>query len=96
MIVIAVLVGLAIAYMDSRPTWDDTGVTAGAIALVACILAFASPNRPWLTALAVGAWVPIFGLAFGWSWASLFAIVVALVGAYFGASVRSVGVAAKA
>ena len=27
----ALVIGLFIAWMDTRPTWDDTGVTAGAL-----------------------------------------------------------------
>ena len=47
-------IGLLIAYVDSRPNWDDTGITA--LALFACCAVFGAlePKRCWLWALATG------------------------------------------
>src|SRR5574339_470079 len=33
LLALAVLTGLFIAFVDSRPTWDDTGITVGAMLL---------------------------------------------------------------
>jgi uncharacterized membrane-anchored protein len=52
-------VGLAIAWVDSRPTWDDAGVTAFALLLSAAVLAVIVPRRPWRWAMAVGVWIPL-------------------------------------
>ena len=30
LVIVALALGLIIAYVDSRPTWDDAGITAGA------------------------------------------------------------------
>jgi hypothetical protein len=46
----ALAAGLAIAWMDSRPTWDDTGITAAAL-FVASGLAALLGVRWWLAAL---------------------------------------------
>ncbi len=54
----AVIVGLAIAWVDSRPHWDDSGITAGALLLSAGVLGLIGPRRPWLWALGIGVWVP--------------------------------------
>jgi hypothetical protein len=51
---IAVIAGIFIAYVDSRPTWDDTGITVGFILLASGALALAGYKQPWLLALAVG------------------------------------------
>ncbi|MGC2620973.1 MAG: hypothetical protein WA414_18160 [Acidobacteriaceae bacterium] len=56
---IALLFGLAIAWMDARPHWDDTGVTVGCLVLSAGLMGLAGPRRPWLWALAIGVWVPL-------------------------------------
>jgi hypothetical protein len=96
MLFIATLLGLGIAFVDSRPTWDDTGITAGAIALVSCVLAAVSPSRPWLVALSVGAWVPLFGLLTAANWGCLLALAFAFGGAYVGTALRSGGIAARA
>ncbi len=54
LLVAAAAIGLLIAYVDSRPGWDDTGVTAAALLAAGCILGFAAPRRPWLWGTAVG------------------------------------------
>ena len=58
----AVLIGIGIAYVDSRPPWDDTGVTAFALLTSAAVFGLARPRRPWLWALAIGLWIPLFAL----------------------------------
>jgi hypothetical protein len=56
--VAAVVIGVAIAYMDSRPHWDDAGITAGLMVISAGLLGLIAPQRPWLWALAIGIWIP--------------------------------------
>jgi len=46
--------GGLITYVDTRPNWDDTGVSALVIFLSCGLLGVTSPARPWLWALAVG------------------------------------------
>jgi hypothetical protein len=92
LLVAAILAGLAIAYVDTRPTWDDAGLTAGAMALAAAALGLLGPERPWLWALAVGVWIPTYALvrtpAPG-SIARLVVLIFPLAGAYLGRAVRS-------
>jgi hypothetical protein len=57
---IGLLVGLGIGYVDSRPTWDDAGITAGVLFLAAAVLAAARPRLFWLNGLAVG--LPVFAI----------------------------------
>jgi hypothetical protein len=85
---IALGLGLLIAYVDSRPNWDDTGLTA--LALLACsgLCGVLGPNRPWLWALAVGVWIPLAGIAFARNYGSLLAILFAFAGAYSGMALR--------
>ena len=85
---IACSLGLLIAYIDSRPTWDDTGITAGSILLVSGLLAMLADRRPWLLALTIGVWIPLYGIVFTHDVASMLALVVAFVGAYAGWLVR--------
>ncbi len=60
LLAVAVLTGLFIAYVDSRPTWDDTGMTVGAILLASGLLTLIGHRRPWLIALAIGLWMPVY------------------------------------
>ncbi len=86
----ATSLGLAIGYVDSRPTWDDTGISAGLLLLSAAVLGALGPRRPWLWALGVGIWIPLFGIFGSLNYGSLIAIGVAFAGAYGGMAVRRV------
>lgn len=82
--VLSIGVGLAIGYVDSRPTWDDTGITAALLLLTAAMAAGASGRRPWLWALLIGAWVPLFEIGGSGGLASLAGLGIAAIGALGG------------
>jgi nicotinamide riboside transporter PnuC len=89
LLTVALLSGLFVAYVDSRPTWDDAGITAVAIFLVSGLLTMLGYRRPWLLAIAVGVWIPLFEGGFTRNGASLLALVVAFLGAYAGWLLRT-------
>ena len=78
--------GAAIAWVDTRPGWDDTGVTAGSILIVAlCGGLFRVP--PLLAApLAAG---PILAAELPGGTGVLLSIPFALAGAFTGRWIRS-------
>jgi hypothetical protein len=82
--------GLLIAWVDSRPGWDDTGITVGAILLVSGGLSLAIPQRAWLWAFLVGVWVPVAEMSLPQNYASIFALIFAFLGAYSGYGARRV------
>jgi len=84
----AVLAGLFSAYVDSRPTWDDTGILAFSILIVSGLIALLGYRRPWLIALAVGLWIPLRGAFVIHNYLSVLALVFAFVGAYTGWAFR--------
>ena len=84
----ALALGFAVARVDSSPGWDDTGVSAAAVLGVSGLFGVLYPARPWLWALAVGAWIPAFGIVRELNYASLLALVFSFAGAYAGALVR--------
>jgi hypothetical protein len=84
----AIALGLLIAWVDSRPAWDDTGVTAGMVFLTAALFGTLRPKRPWIWTLAVGVWIPLFGIVLHRNAGSLLALAPALLGAYAGAAAR--------
>lgn len=84
----AIAAGLFIAWIGSRPDWDDAGVIAGLIIVSSAIFACAFPTRPWIWALAIGAWIPLIGLARSGGPATLLALAAGFAGAYAGAGVR--------
>lgn len=66
--------GFAIAYVDSSPGWDDTGVSAAAVLGVSGLFGLLYPPRPWLWGLAVGTWIPAFGIVREFNYASVLAL----------------------
>lgn len=86
--IIGVGLGLLIGWIDSRPTWDDTGITVGMVLGVTSILGFVMPSRAWVWALTVGVWVPLWNILLNNSYAPAFALLVAFIGAYIGALLR--------
>ena len=85
--IVAVVLGTCIAYVDSRATWDDAGVTAAALALAAGLVSVARPRR-WLPiGIVVGVPVVAFNVARFGRWDSVIAVAFALVGAAIGGAV---------
>ena len=88
LLAVALIVGGLLAYVDSTPGWDDTGVMAGAIFLTSGVLGYLGPQRPWLWALALGLWIPLLGIVREQNYGSLLALVIAFAGAYAGMAIR--------
>ena len=88
LLAIAVLFGLFAAWVDSRPTWDATGILAGGLLLGAGLLTLAGFRRPWLAALAVGMWIPLHDITLTHDWSMLLVLLFPLAGAYGGWAVR--------
>lgn len=82
--VIPLIIGLAIAYVDSRPGWDDTGITVGMLLLSSAIFGFLLPKYPWLIALLVGMWIPLASIAITHNYGGIVALVFPFIGAYAG------------
>jgi hypothetical protein len=80
--------GIGIAWMDSRPGWDDTGVTAMAVVMVAALGSVAHVPA-WLSAtLAAG---PLLVAELSGGTGVLLAVPFALVGAFGGAQLTKWG-----
>jgi hypothetical protein len=88
LLAIAVLAGLFSAYVDSRPTWDDTGILAAGLLVVSGLLTLLGHRRPWLIALAVGIWIPLHDIYLSHDVRMLLVLLFPLIGAYGGWLVR--------
>jgi hypothetical protein len=84
----ALLVGGLIAWIDTRPNWDDTSVTVGLILLASAGFGAARPDKAWLAALAIGAWLPLLYITRTGNPLFLLILGLAFAGAYAGALVR--------
>jgi hypothetical protein len=60
LLVAAVVFGLLVTYIDSRPTWDDTGITVLVLLIGSGIIGLLAQKRPWIFALAIGLWLPLW------------------------------------
>lgn len=81
---LSLVAGLVIGWMDSRPGFDDTGVTASALFLAAGVSSFIATRLPWLFAVTTGVWLPIFELPGVASGGPLLAFALSGVGAVVG------------
>lgn len=88
LIVVAILIGWGITWLDSSPTWEGTKFTALLIVLSTGVLGFLLPKRPWLVALAVGIWIPLVGVFIRHNFGGVLALVVAFIGAFTGYALR--------
>ena len=82
--ILALAIGLGIGYVDSLPTWDDTGITVGALVISAGLLAILRPRIWWVTGLLIGAPVPLFNFLRTGGWQATAALAFALLAAGIG------------
>jgi len=85
---IAALAGLFSLYVDTRPTWDDTGILVGGLLLVSGLLTLLGHRRPWLIGLAMGIWIPMYEIYKSHDIMMLVVLLIPLIGAYGGWLVR--------
>jgi hypothetical protein len=82
------LLGLLIAFIDSRPSWDDTAITVGMLLIGGGIIGLLLQKRPWLYALAFGIWIPLAGLVLRHDPLMLIVLIFPFIGVYAGWLVR--------
>ncbi len=82
--VVAITLGLAIAWVDSRPGWDDTGITAVSLVVVGAVIAALSGHRPLLWAVLIGVWTPLLEIPASGDPAPLIALGFAFAGSLLG------------
>jgi hypothetical protein len=87
-VLLAVALGIAIAWIDSRPNWDDAGISAFLLVLSAAVCGFLASEKPWIIALAVAVWIPIYGILATQNLGSLLALLPGFFGAYVGYLIR--------
>jgi hypothetical protein len=80
----SIFFGLLITWVDSRPNWDDTGITVAAIILVSAFFGFIMKDRSWLWALSVGIWIPLYNIIFYKNYATLLVLIFSFAGSYAG------------
>ena len=82
--VICLIAGLLLGWIDSRPNWDDTGITAGMIFITTLLSGLVIPKRAWLWAVLVSIWIPLAGILLTKNYSSALALLFGFAGAYCG------------
>jgi fructose-specific phosphotransferase system IIC component len=83
-VLFACVLGILIAWIDAQPNWDDSGISAFMVLLVSMLAAYLAKRKPWLIALAVGFWIPLYGIISTQNFGSLLALLPGIIGAYTG------------
>jgi hypothetical protein len=83
-IAVALVLGLLLTFIDSRPNWDDTSIIAIALIFSGIVIGVFILRRPWLCALLLGIWIPLWGIIVSRNFGSLLALVFAFAGVYIG------------
>jgi hypothetical protein len=83
-IILAILLGLIVTRIDTRPHWDDTGITVLLLFFASVVCGYLIPRHPWLIALAVCTWIPLYNILVSRNYGSLLALLPGLAGAYTG------------
>ncbi len=81
---VALTAGLSIAFVDSRPTWDDTAITVAALLVCGVIIGLLIKRRPWLYALALGLWLPLWEGIASRNFTILIVLIFPFIGVYAG------------
>ena len=79
---IALILSLLLVFADSRSNWDDTSIIAVAILISGGMLGLFIQRHPWLLALALGVWIPLWGVIITHNFGSLLALALAFAGVY--------------
>ena len=82
--ILAILLGLIVTRIDTRPHWDDTGITVFLLFCASVICGYLIPRHPWLIALSVCFWIPFYNILVSRNYGSLIALLPGFVGAYTG------------
>ena len=88
LLILAVICGLFLTYVDARPNWDDTGIIAGGLLISAGLITLLGHPRPWLIAFAVGLWIPLRYIYMNHDLTMVFVLLFPLVSAYAGWAIR--------
>lgn len=88
LLLIANLFGVLLAWIDSRPSWDDAGITVAMLLVLSGI--FGSIGYPWVWGLSVGIWIPLRSVILAADFAMILVLGIAMVGAYLGALARRI------
>ena len=84
LMILAIGLGLIVTRIDTRPNWDDTGISMILLFSASAICGFFVPQYPWLIALSVSFWIPFYHVISAGNYGSMLAFIPGFAGAYSG------------
>ncbi len=87
-IILSIVLGITIAWIDSSPNWDDTGISVFMVLVAGFVCGYLAGYRPWLIALLVSIWIPLLSILTTQNYGSFLALIPGVLGAYAGHLVR--------
>jgi hypothetical protein len=88
LIILSLAVGLTIGWIDSRPNWNDTGVTVGLIFLSSFLLSLLAEKHFWVIGIIIGICITSFNYILHNNLQSVVSFIIAFAGAYSGAGIK--------
>lgn len=85
MLALTLAFGCLLGWVDTRPGWDDTGITVMALFIASALAGILMPRFAWLWALTLGGPLAAFDHIVIGNSGGLAGLLVALVGSYGGA-----------
>lgn len=83
-IILALAIGLIIGWIDTRPNWDDTGITVGLIFITSFLLGLITKRNVWLIAIIIGLCITSINFILNSNLQTAISFVIAFLGAYLG------------
>jgi hypothetical protein len=87
-VLITLTAGLGIAFIDSQPGQDDTGITAGMMVIITCLAGYFYGKKLWLWALLAGIWIPLLSIIKSGNFDMLLVLIFPFAGSYAGGLMR--------
>ena len=87
-VIIAIVLGIVIAWIDSSPNWDDTGISVFMVLVAGFLCGYLAGQKPWLIALLVSIWIPLLSIITTPNYGAFLALIPGVLGAYAGHLVR--------
>ena len=88
--ILSTLAGMIIAWIDSQPGWDDTGITAGMLFIASALAGFFYPRKAWLWAILCGIWIPVVAIQRRGDLIMFIVLIITFGGAYSGYLIRKI------
>ncbi len=94
-LLVSILMGLVIYWVNTLPNWDDAGIIATSIVLTSAVISYFYKTIPLVWGLAISCWIPVFGIIKTGDYKMLLILLFGLIGSLGGYFVRKLMIPAK-